>query len=485
MMQSRVINLKYSCLFFLLCFAFVKASLAQTDSIVSADEQVKNEVLASMREKDSVKPVQERKLIDGVSGVVGDYLILKSDIKKTLDEIKRTQPGIDLTNCDLIESMLQEKMYAHHAVQDSIIVGDAEINGSVEQVISYLMQQAAGNEKKLLDLYKKNSMQEIRAELYKIKRDELLANRMKERLTESVEITPEEVRDFFYGLPEDERPLFNTEVEISQIIVKPEPTQEAEQEAIDQLIEYRKDVIENGASFAAKAALFSDDIGTEQSGGIISLERNGPYVKEFKDAAFSLQQGEISEPFKTDFGWHILLVDKVRGQVRDVRHILLTPYISVAQVRKAKQHLNEIRDKILYKELTFEEAAKKYSDESETAKNGGKLVNPRTGEARFELTRLPDEYTSQVQFLQKGDISGVLDQRDPSGKQYFKIIYLVNKIDDHKADYSLDFLKIKELALNNKKIEVIDKWQKEKIKDTYIKIGDGFQGCESLLNWTN
>jgi len=485
MMQYKVTNLSLSSLLMLVCFAFAKASPAQTDTIATTDEQVKNEVLETMRKMDSVKPKQERKLIDGVSGVVGDYLILKSDIKKTLDEIKRTQPGIELSNCDLVESMLQEKMYAHHAIQDSIIVGDAEINGSVEQVVSYLMQQAKGDEKKLLELYKKNSMEEIRAQLYKIKRDELLSDRMKQRLTEAVEITPEEVREFFYGLPEDERPLFNTEVEISQIVIKPEATEDAEQEAIEQLNEYRTDVLENGASFAAKAALFSDDSGTEQNGGVISLERNGPFVKEFKDAAFSLQEGEISKPFRTDFGWHILMVEKIRGQVRDVRHILLTPYISVAQVRKAKQELNDIRDKILYEEITFEQAAREHSDEEETAKNGGRLINPRSGEGRFELTRLPEEYTAQVQFLQKGDISGVLEQRDPTGKQYFKIIYVENKIDDHKADYALDFLKIKELALNNKKIEVIDQWQKEKLKDTYIKLGADVQGCESLLNWAN
>ncbi len=486
MMQYKVINLSLSSLLMLMCFAFAKAIPAQTDSIVAADEQVKNEVLASMRKMDSVKPKQERILIDGVSGVVGDYLILKSDIKKTLDDLKRTQFGANISNCDLIESMLQEKMYAHHAIQDSIVVGDAEINGQVEQRLAYIRQELRSNDDKvLLEFYKKNSLEEIRAELFKLSRDKILSDRMKERLTESVEITPEEVREFFYSLPEDKRPLFNTEVEVSQIIIKPEPTEEAEQEAIDQLNEYRNDVLENGASFAAKAALFSDDSVTEQNGGIISLERNGPFVKEFKDAAFSLQEGEISKPFRTDFGWHILLVDKVRGQVRDVRHILLIPYISVAQVRKAKQELTDIRDKILYKELTFEEAAKKFSEEKETAKNGGKLINPRTGEARFELNKLPEEYTAQVQFLQKGDISGVLDQRDQSGNQYFKIIFVKNKIEDHEADYALDFLKIKELALTNKKIEVIDQWQKEKLKDTYIKLGEDVQGCESLLNWAN
>ncbi|MEO9501531.1 MAG: peptidylprolyl isomerase [Nonlabens ulvanivorans] len=487
MMLSRVRNFKLShkYLLVILGLAFAKASIAQTDTIQMSDEQVKEEVLLAMRKIDSVKPVpvvQVRELIDGVSGVVGDYVILNSDIKKQLLEIQGDQDLGELSDCQLIESILREKMFAHHAVQDSITVSDQEVEAETDQRIAYF-KGILGSEDAVLKKYQKSSMPELRSALNRITRDMKLAQRMQQRITEEVEITPEEVRAFFFNLPEEERPLFNTEVEIAQIVVKPKPSDDAVKDVVDKLNDYRTDVLENGASFAAKAALFSEDVATERQGGIISLKRGDQFVKEFKEAAFSLTEGEVSEPFETVFGWHILKVEKVKGQVRDVRHILLYPYISVAQVNEAKQKLDEMRDRIILQEITFDQAAREISDEKETAKNGGKLINPNTGEARLDLTRLSEDLTRQIIFLEKGDISGIIDEKDQIGRETFKIIYVINKIKDHKADYALDYLKIKDIALRDKQVKAIRKWQSEKLKDTYIKIGAEFKGCDFENEW--
>jgi len=487
MMLSRVVNFKLShnYLLIMLCFVFGNASMAQSDTLQISDEEVKEEVLMAMRKMDSVKPKpvkQVRELIDGVSGVVGDYVILNSDIKKQLLDIQGDQDIADLTDCQLIESILREKMFAHHAVQDSITVSDLEVESETEQRIAYF-KNALGSDEAVLQKYQKNNMAELRSALNRITRDIKLAQRMQQRITEAVEITPEEVRAFFFGLPEDERPLFNTEVEIAQIVLKPKATEDAVKEIVDKLKEYRKDILENGASFAAKAALFSEDIATERQGGVISLKRSDGFVKEFKETAFSLTEGEVSEPFETVFGWHILKVEKVRGQVRDVRHILLYPYISVAQVNKTKQELDKIRDKIILGEMTFDQVAREMSEEKETAKNGGKLINPNTGEARLDLTRLSEDLTRQIIFLEKGDISGIIDEKDAIGRTTFKIIHVINKIKDHKADYALDFLKIKDIALRDKQVKAIRDWQSTKLKDTYIKIGEEFKGCSFENKW--
>lgn len=489
MMQSKVkrfkSNLNGALIMALVVGAFAKALQTPKDTLRIAPNELQTEVRATMKKMDSVKKTGYRILVDGVSGVVGDYVILKSDVAIAKEDLKRSQSMMDIPQCDLIKSMLREKMFAHHAIQDSIIVSDGEIYGRVDQTVEYFLSQVKGDEKRLLELYKKNSMEDLRTELYNINRDQLLSARMQERLTEGLEITPEEVREFFYSLPEDERPLFNTEVELAQIIINAVPTDEAEKEVVDKLNEFRTDILENGASFAAKAVLYSEDPGSSNNGGMYSLKRTDAFVKPFKDAAFSLQEGEVSEPFKSEFGWHILTVDKIRGQVRDVRHILLVPFVSTAQMNAAKEKLSKVRDSVLYGDLTFDEAARKYSDEKETAKNGGKLIDPRTGESRLELTRMAEQVTSQVQFLEKGDISSVVEEKDRTGKVIgYKIVYMVDKINDHQADYSLDYLKIKDIALNNKRAEVIEEWQKEKLKDTYIKIGEDFQGCESLLDWT-
>ncbi|MEP6278244.1 MAG: peptidylprolyl isomerase, partial [Nonlabens ulvanivorans] len=262
---------------------------------------------------------------------------------------------------------------------------------------------------------------------------------------------------------------------------------EAEQSEIDivvnKLKEYREDVLDNGADFAAKATLYSDDTGTERAGGVLELQRSSPFVKEFKDQAFSLREGEISEPFETQFGWHILYVEKVIGQIRQVRHILLIPYISVSQMEKAKAELNAMRDRIILKEIEFGEAAKEISDEERTAQNGGKIINPNTGTGRVEITRLESDMASTLQFLEKGDVSGIIEEKSQTGTTSYKLVYVIDKIPDHKANYAQDYLKIKDLALKDKQVKAIKKWRNEKIADTYIKIGSEYNECDILNAW--
>jgi peptidyl-prolyl cis-trans isomerase SurA len=487
MMLLKVINLKLKIKFllFIVVFAFAKAGTAQVttqQNETTTDEEVVKQTLASL---DSLKPSKRKFLIEGVAGVIGDYVILGSDIANAKSQAKRQSGVSDITSCELMESLLSEKMYAHHAIQDSITISDREIEGRTEQTIEYFKNALQTSEdQKIAEFYKKDNIAQVREELNRINRDGLLAQRMQQRITEQVEITPEEVREFFKSIPEDQLPLFNTEVEMAQIVVMSKPDQEEIDLVINKLKTYKADVIDNGADFASKATLYSDDTGTERQGGILSIKRGDPFVKEFKDQAFSLREGDISEPFETMFGWHILYVEKVRGQIRDVRHILLKPYISVAQVEKARALLESTRDRILLGEISFEDAAKEVSDEEKTAQNGGKIINPNTGTGRIEVTRLESDMASTLQFLEKGDISGLIEESDPRlGTKGFKIVYIIDKIPDHKANYSNDFLKIKDLALKDKQVKAINKWRNEKIADTYIKIGSEYLDCDILNTW--
>ncbi|OUS13391.1 peptidylprolyl isomerase [Nonlabens dokdonensis] len=483
-----VINLKsitkYISVFIVLAFA--KAVTAQTTSsadIAAADKKNVEETLAAL---DSVRPTTKKRfLIEGVAGVIGDYVILGSDIASAKAQAKR-QAGIsDITSCELMESLLSEKMYAHHAIQDSITISDREIEGRTEGQIQYFKNALqTDDDREIAKFYKKDNITQVREALNRVNRDGLLAQRMQERITEQVEITPEEVRDFFKSIPEEERPLFGSEVEMAQIVVIPEADEEEVKLVIDKLNGYRADVLDNGADFAAKATLYSDDTGTERQGGVLSLKRSDPFVKEFKDQAFSLQEGEISEPFETIFGWHILYVEKIRGQIRDVRHILLTPYISVSQVEKARKELEDMRDRIILNEISFEDAAREISDEEKTAENGGRIINPNTGTGRVEVIRLESDMASTVQFLEKGDVSGIIEEVDPRKRnKTFKIVKIIDKIPDHKANYAQDFLKIKDLALKDKQVRAINEWRNEKLADTYIKIGPEYIDCDILNSW--
>jgi peptidyl-prolyl cis-trans isomerase SurA len=207
-------------------------------------------------------------------------------------------------------------------------------------------------------------------------------------------------------------------------------------------------------------------------------------VKEFRDAAFRLEEGQISKPFKSDFGWHILTVDKIRGQQVDVRHILLTPKVAPDQLEESRVVLDSLRKHILNEEITFEVAAFNFSSEKETKNSGGTLINPVTGDTRFELTKMDPRLYNQVSKLEEGEISLPLLDEDRSGLKKYKIIKINNRFEEHMADYSKDFIRIKELALKDKQLRAIEKWTKEKIADTYVSISKDYKYCDFTNNWS-
>ncbi|WP_029037741.1 peptidylprolyl isomerase [Salinimicrobium xinjiangense] len=479
-MQLEMTNLKSIINSAALLILILAAGTLQAQEVVVTDSTaigIESEIQAKTANNSG------RFKVDGVAAVVGDYVVLESDIDKMYIELQSQGVSTkDVNNCNLAGRLMENKLYAHHAIQDSIMVSDAEINANIDQQLAYMTQQV-GSLEKVLEFYKKDSEAEFRAELFEINKQNRLASEMQRKIVEAVEITPEEVRAFFADIPEDERPVFGDEVEIAQIVVKPEITQEERQKLIDRLNEMRADVLENGASFATKAVLYSQDPGSRSSGGKISLSRQDPFVKEFKDAAFSLQEGEVSKPFQTEFGYHILTVDKIRGQQVDVRHILLIPDVTEATKQKAFNKIQNVRERINNNEISFSEAAKEVSDEKETRESGGKLINPTTGDTRFELTKIDPLLYEQVVNLEKGKVSNILTDQDNTGRPFYKIITVTNRYPEHKADYAQDYNKIKELALRDKQLEAIEKWQKEKIKETYVKVNGNYRDCDYSSDW--
>ena len=425
----------------------------------------------------------ERFKVDGVAAVVGDFVVLESDIDKMYIELQSQGVSIkDVTNCNLAGRLMEDKLYAHHAIQDSIVVSDAEINATVDQQLAYMTQQVGGSMEKVLEFYKKDNEAEFRTELFEINKQNRLASEMQRKIVDAVEVTPEEVRTFFSNIPEDERPVFGDEVEIAQIVVKPEIPESEKQKIINRLKEMRADIVDNGASFATKAVLYSQDA-TRSTGGKMTLTRKDPIAKEFKDLAFSLQEGEVSQPFETQFGYHLLTVDKIRGQQVDVRHIILIPDVTDETKKKALEEIESVRKKIKDGEITFAAAAKEVSDEKETRESGGKLINPTTGDTRFELTKVDPLIYDQVVNLKEGEVSLVLTDQDNTGRPFYKIITVTNRYPEHKADYAKDYNKIKELALRDKQLKAIEKWQKEKITNTYVKVNGDYRECEYTSNW--
>jgi peptidyl-prolyl cis-trans isomerase SurA len=437
------------------------------------EEEVKQETI----KKDSTSTQVARK--------VGDYIILDSDVDKAYLQLQ--SQGVNTTDikpCELFGKLLEDKLYAHQAIQDSIVVSDAEIRKNVDYQIEQFLQQTNGSMEKLLEFYNKDDESSFRDEMFEINKTNQLAAKMQAKIVEEIEITPEEVRMFFDKIAKDERPTFGTELKVAQIVAEPKISEEEKQKVINKLKEFKADIIENGASFRSKAVLYSDDPGSASKGGKYTLNRKQPrMVKEFRQVAFSLQEGEISEPFETEFGYHIIQCDKIRGQEYDVSHILLTPKVSTEAVNEAKDRLEKVRKRIVDGEITFAEAAKEASDEKETKNDGGQLINPTTQDYNFELTRIEPELYSQIQNLKDKEVSLVFKEEDRTAKVKFKILMVTDRINEHEADYARDYLKIKQLALDGKKIKAISAWQEEKILDTYIKISGSYRNCGFSSNW--
>ena len=468
--QMKSINNKIALTFFVLLFS---------TGIAVAQEIIKENAVDTIKKVSTAK----KQKIDGIIAKVGDYIILDSDIDKSYLEISSSGASIkDITRCQILGKIMEDKLYAHQAVIDSVKVTDGEVKSMMDERLSYMVEQI-GSMDKVVKYYKKNTEEEFRTYFFDVLKEQKLTSEMQKKIVDEVEITPEEVRNFFKKIPTADLPVFGDEMEVAQIVVIPKVSEAEKQKVIDKLNEFKKEVQAGESSFATKAVLYSQDPGSRATGGYYKMNKKTQFVKEFKEVAFSLQEGEISEPFETDYGYHIIYVEKIKGQDIELRHILLIPAVTPEDLKAAKEKITLIKKRIEDKEITFDKAAKTMSDEKETRTNGGALINPKTQDTRFELTKMDPTLYSQVSNLKDNEISAPLLDEDQNGKKKYKIITVTNRINSHTADYAKDYIKIKDLALKEKQIKTIGKWFDDKIKDTYIKINGEYKDCTFTNNW--
>ena len=426
---------------------------------------------------------QKKVKVDGVATVVGKNIVLDSEIDAFKQELIQQSGGkIEVSDCEMLEQIMNRKLLAHHAVIDSVLVSDAEVSQQVQRKTDYFTQ-TTGSVEKMLELYGFDNVKDLKDELYRVEKEALLIQKMQQTLTAEVDITPEEVKRYFLSLKESNNlPEIGAEIELSQIALKIKPSPEAVKKSIDRLNEIKKEV-EEGANFKMKAILYSDDPGVTQNSGFYTIDRNSPFVKEFKEAAFSLEEGEISEPFKSDFGYHILIVEKIKGKERDVRHILIQPKVDDDANERVKDSLANYREDILKHKITFEDAVARYSEDKATRLSKGVLMNAQSGDTKFDLTRMDPDLYSKVSNLKEGEISAVFYEETRKGDKMFKILLLKSRTESHTADLSIDYVKIQDLALQKKKTELIEEWADDNIKDTYIEISSDYSDCSFKSNW--
>lgn len=427
---------------------------------------------------------QDKKIIDQIIAIVGKQVILQSDIETQALQLRSQgyYTSGDL-KCEVFEQMLFSKLLVNQAILDSVEVSDAEVNSEMERRLNYFINQI-GSEEKLEEFYDK-SIPEIKEEFKEIIKEQLLSQRMQQQATADLKVTPQEVRSYFKSLPEDSLPIINTEFELEQIIVNPKIEETEILRVKDELRNFKKR-IENGESFAVLAGLYSEDPGSATRGGELGFVSRGDLVPEFSAVAFNLDEGELSKIVKTDYGYHLIQLIEKQGERINCRHILLKPKISPKEKVKAKQRLDSVRTQILNNELTFKEACWKYSEDEETRLNGGVMVNPMTGNSKWEASQLDPKVAYAIKNLKVNEISEPFEATDINDKIVYKIVLLKEKTEPHPANLKEDYQRIQDMALEKKKKEFMDDWVKDKVKSTYIRIDDDFKNCKFRNTvWSN
>ena len=414
-------------------------------------------------------------LADGVVAVVGNEIILQSDVSIMKETLKRE--GQDRSECEVLNELILEKLLVHHAAIDSVVVDDAEIDDNISRRLEQLIAQI-GSERRLTEYYKK-SVVEIKEEMRPLMRNQLTAQRMQSTITENVKVTPVEVENLIKSLPLDSLPLIGTEVELAQIIINPKVSAKSEQEAIERLDQLRTRIL-NGSSFATMAILYSEDPGSNRNGGEYKGIKRGQFVTEFDAVSYNLEVGEISKPFKTEFGYHIVQLQAKRGEELDLRHILVKPKLEQKDLDIAQGRLDSIRTAIKAGTLSFESAAERFSEDEETKLNGGIMLNPNTMDVTFNLDQLDRGIFYAIQNLEVNDLSEASLVRDPQGKEYFRLIHLRNKIDPHRANLKQDLALLKQYVENQLRQQTMDAWVARKKAETALKVNGSYSECAGI-----
>jgi len=422
----------------------------------------------------------QQNVVDEVVWVVGDEPILKSEVEVTrLQAAMEGQRWKGDPDCVIPEQLAVQKLFLHQAAIDSIEVTESEISNQIEARIDYMVQQIGSREK--LEEYRKQTLSQIRTSMHDDLRDQLMIQRMKEHLVKDIQVTPAEVRRYFKDLPQDSIPFVPTEVEVQIIAQTPRIAPEEINRVKDELRDYTDRVNRGETSFQTLARLYSEDPGSRRMGGEMDYVGRGVLDPAFATVAFNLTDPKkISKIVESEFGYHIIqLVDK-RGDKIKVRHILRKPVVSDSAVQASLARLDSIAADIREGKFSFEEGASVISDDKDTRMNRGLMANrSENGQtSRFQMQDLPPEVAKAVDTLQVGDISQPFQMINQRGKTVCVIAKLKSRTEGHKATITEDFQVMKEVVLEKRRSAVLHDWVVNKIKNTYVRLGDAYRDCQ-------
>ncbi|CAI8228757.1 MAG: Foldase protein PrsA 1 [Cryomorphaceae bacterium] len=419
--------------------------------------------------------------IDKIEAVLGDEIILTSEIESQyLQYLSQGNIKSIKIRCQIVEDLLFQKLLVNQAKLDSLVVSNDEVEDEVSKRLSYFESQL-GSVQKVEDYFGK-SKANIKLELGKVIKDQFMAQKMQTKLTSSLKVTPAEVKESYALLSDAEIPTMPTQVEVAQIVIKPEITDKQKDKIREKLNNFR-DRVYKGEDFKMLAALYSDDPGSAIKGGELGFVNRGDLVPEFERAAFRLKEGEISKVVESQFGYHIVQLIERRGEQINVRHILIKNKVTATALYAAKLKMDSIAKEINEEIITFDQAVSKYSDD-ENKSNGGLLLNPNTMSTSHTLEDMAPALRLVVEKLKETQVSSpaVIQMQDEN--KAYRILRLNKRTEQHKANLVDDFAKIKEYSINAKKQVTLEKWTSKTIAKTYIKLSDELTKCELSNKWS-
>lgn len=427
---------------------------------------------------------QPQKVVaDKIAGIVGDKIILLSDVKNSIADIIRQGGQVpDNAECLIMEQALVSKVLMIQAEKDSLPVTDEEVEAELDQKVRYYINQL-GSQQALEEMAGKTIYQ-IKDDARESVKEQKLSGAMQRKIVDNVRMTPNEVKTFFDRIPKDSLPFYESELEICQIVSYPKASRDLEQYVYGEMTNYKKQIESKVTTFDKLAKQVSEDPGSKDRGGQYQINRNEKtWDPVFMSTAFRLKEGEISVPVKSKFGYHIIQMVQRNGDDAVVRHILRIPPVTDDELNQAKSKLDTVRSKVIAGTLGFNEAASKHSDD-DAAKFAGPCITDRDGSTYVTIDQLDKAMVGMLSKMKVGDISQPTLFEGDQGKKGVRIVYLKSRSEPHRMNMQDDYSKISQFALEEKKSKVLDKWLSTRIPTYYITVDDGMtEECPQLLKY--
>lgn len=421
-------------------------------------------------------------LLDRVIANVGTRMIMYSELSARVEGARPANDAMaDSISCDVLEDLLFENLLIEQARIDSVLPDEKQVNAELDRRLRYFEQQVGGRE--ALEKFYGKKEEQIKAEFRDQVADQLVAQQMQQKIVGDIRVTPREVKRFYKDIPEDSLPFINATVEFGRIVKYARPTEAEHRRVKKALEELRQRIVEGKIDFATAAILYSKDPGSATKGGELGMVPQGIMVPEFDAVALSLKEGEISQVFKTDFGYHIMTIVERRGEQYNARHILMKLDVTAEDQRAAKAYVDSVAMLVRDGRITFAKAATELNDDEETKGTNGLVIEPSRNSPQWAIGDLDQKAFFVLDKLTIGSISEAQSFEEPTGDKGYRIFMLMKRTDPHTMDLVRDYPLVSEAAESRSKDNAMQRWVEEKLEGIYVRVIPDYVGCRFRHAW--